>query len=566
MATTLQRAYQNLRVGEAVVRDANRLRQILTTLIRHGFGAVVQQLNLDERWLVRMALERRAAASERLPIERRILLAVHDLGPTFIKLGQILSTRADLLPPALIGELKTLQDAVPPLPAETVRGIIRDELGRDVDELFDGFEAEPLACASIAQVHRARLKGDGTAVVLKVQRPNLQRQIEADLEIMGFLARALEANFPEARLYSPAGIVAEFEKAIAREIDFTHELEHIERFRGNFRDRPGVHFPTPYKELCTARVLTMEYIAGTKITAIAPPRFDVDAVVRTALEVVQQMIFGDGFFHGDLHPGNLLVRDDNVLCLIDFGLCGRLSARQRDTLVDLVIGMVREDFPAVARLFWRIGAHGADSTRAYDIFEADVVECLEREFAGKTMEEIEFSRFFRDLVALALKHRIQMPPDYTMTFKALMTMEGVAKELQPNLDLMSAVRPYVMTLLAERYSPRRLLQQGYDALRELSDSVQGLPALSRAVFDDLHAGRTKVNVEVRQLRELQRTYAAAQKRRALALLAGAGAVCGTLALEFDDRTVLGFPAVSFWFYLLAALFAAWFLLSTARGR
>ena len=199
------------------------------------------------------------------------------------------------------------------MPAETVRAIIRAELGGDAEDLFDGFEAEPLACASIAQVHRARLKHGGGAVVVKVQRPNLKPQIEADLEIMGFLARALETNFPEARFYSPVGIVAEFEKAIYREIDFTHELEHIERFRANFRDRPGVQFPAPHKPLCTARVLTMEYIAGTKITSIARPRFDVDGVVRTALDAVLQMIFSDGFFHGDLHPGNLLVRDDNVL-------------------------------------------------------------------------------------------------------------------------------------------------------------------------------------------------------------------------------------------------------------
>lgn len=563
MATTLQRAYENIRAGEAVVRDANRLRQILTILVRHGFGALVQRLNLDERWLVRLVLERGDEA-ERLPIERRILLTIHDLGPTFIKLGQILSTRPDLLPPALIAELKTLQDAVPPMPPESVRDIIRAELGGEAEDLFDEFESEPLACASIAQVHRARLKNGGAAVVVKVQRPNLKPQIEADLEIMGFLARSLEANFPEARFYSPVGIVAEFEKAIFREIDFTHEIDHIERFRNNFRDRRGVHFPLPHKPLSTARVLTMEYIAGTKITAITRPRFDVDGVVRGALDTVLQMIFADGFFHGDLHPGNLLVRDDNVLCLIDFGLCGRLNARQRDQLIDMMIGLVRQDFAAVARLYWRIGLHGPDSTRNYEVFEADVVECLERQFAGKTMDEIEVSSFFRDLIALALKHRIQMPPDYTMTFKAIVTMEGVAKELMPDADLLAAVRPYVTSLVAERYSPRKLLQQAYDGVRELSDAATGLPAITRAILEDLHAGRAKVNAEIGGLRELQQTYATAQKRQSVALLAAASAICGTLALDFGTPVLLGLPAVSAWFYLIAALLAAFLAVGIIR--
>ncbi len=564
MATALQRAYENLRTGEAVVRDVQRLRQILTVLARHGFGALVQRLDRDDRWLLKKIREHRATELEHLPMERRLLLAIHDLGPTFVKLGQILSTRADLLPPPLIAELRTLQDAVPPFPTESVRAIIRAELGAEVEDLFAAFEAEPLASASIAQVHRARLK-DGAEVVVKVQRPDLKQRIEADLEIMGFLARALEANFPDMRLYSPAGIVAAFDEAIRREIDFTNELEHIQRFRSNFRDRPGVHFPEAHKPLCTARVLTMEYIAGTKITAIDPERVDVERVVRTALDVVLQMIFADGFFHGDLHPGNLLVRDDGVLCFIDFGLCGRLTARQRDRLVDMLIGLVREDFAAVARLYWRIGVHGPDSTRDYEVFESDVVECLERQFAGKTVEEIEVSRFFRDLVGLALKHRVQMPPDYAMTFKAIVTVEGVGKELMPDADLMSAVRPYVTTLIAERYSPRRLLQEAYEALRELSETAQNLPELSRGILEDLHAGRTRVNVDIGQLPELRRAYAAVHKRNTLALLTATSAICGTLALDFTAHTVLGFPAVSFWFYLAAAVLGGWFLTALVGG-
>jgi ubiquinone biosynthesis protein len=566
MATTLQRAYQNLRTGEAVFRDANRFRQILAVLIRHGFGALVQQLHLDDRWLLRKLLEVRQGEVERLPLERRILLATHDLGPTFVKLGQVLSTRADLLPPALIGELKTLQDAVPPMSIKDVRAIVRAELGGEVEAFFDDFDPRPLASASIAQVHRARIKDTDTEVVVKVQRPNLKPQIEADLEIMGFLARALEANFPEARLYSPAGIVEQFEKAIRREIDFSNEVDNIERFRRSFEERADIHVPLPYPALCTPRVLTMEFIAGTKITLMTPERFDVARVVRTALDGVVRMIFIDGFFHGDLHPGNLLVRDDNVLCLIDFGLCGRLTRRQRDALVDMMVGLVRQDFASVARVFWKVGVHGPDAPHDYDTFETDVVECLERQFAGKTIQQIEASGFFRDLVGLALKYRIRMPPDYTMTFKAIVTMEGVAKELAPDLDLLSALRPYVIELVAERYNPRRLAQSAYEALRELSDTAGGLPSTARAILEDLHAGRTRVNLELTRLEDLQRTYATVHRRNMLAVLAATAAVCGTLALDYREHTVLGWPALSVSFYTIAALLGGWFLRASWRHR
>jgi ubiquinone biosynthesis protein len=352
MATTLQRAYQNLRTGEAVFRDANRFRQILGVLVRHGFGALVQQLNLEDRWLLKKLLESRDPDAERLPLERRILLAIHDLGATFVKLGQILSTRADLLPPLLIAELKTLQNAVPPMPIADAPHHPRRARRRG-RAILRRFRPARAGQPSIAQVHRARIKGTDTEVAVKVQRPDLKPQIEADLEIMSFLARALEASIAEARLYSPAGIVAQFEQAIRKEIDFTHEVEHLTRFRRNFAARTDVHFPAPHPALCTARVLTMEYIAGVPITAITARDHAVERVVQTGLEVVLQMVFADGFFHGDLHPGNLLVRDDDVLGVIDFGLCGRLTTRQRDLLVDMILGLASQSYASVARVSGR---------------------------------------------------------------------------------------------------------------------------------------------------------------------------------------------------------------------
>jgi ubiquinone biosynthesis protein len=555
MATALRRAYESYRTGEAVFRDAGRFRQILTVLIRHGFGALVQQLNLGDRWGIAKLVEKHLLDEAQLPIERRILLAIHDLGPTFVKLGQILSTRPDLLPPALIEELTTLQDDVPPMSFAQVQATIREELGGDIEELFAEFSPQPLACASIAQVHRARLH-DGSDVVVKVQRPGLRPQIEADLEIMSFLARALESSFPEARLYSPAGIVEQFERAIRKEIDFSNELENIERFRANFRGNDRVHFPRPHRERSSARVLTMERIAGRKVTEVDPQAVDAERVIRAGIDAVLQMIYVDGFFHGDLHPGNLLVRDDGTLCFLDFGLCGRLMRRQREQLVDMLIALVNKDFAGVARLFWRFADAEFAGERDYDAFESDVTECLQRRFADKTIEEIEFGAFFRDLIELALRHHVRLPPDYTMTFKALVTMEGVAKQLVPHLDMLAAARPYVTTLVAERYDPRRLAQNGYELLRDLSESVGDLQGATRLGIDYLRAAERQLRRESNRVEDLRRTYALVQRNHRTAALAAVAALCGTLALDHDGARIFGLSVVSLFFYAGAAILGA----------
>lgn len=559
MPTPLRRIFDNVRTGQVVFRDAARLRDIVAVLVRHGFGAFVQVLRLQDRWYASLLRERGDGVVAQLPIERRILHALQDLGPTFIKLGQMLSTRPDLLPAALIAELQSLQDSVPPLAIAEVRALVRAELGCELEEVFAEFDPTPLATASIAQVHAARIRDVPEAVVVKVQRPNLRPQLEADLEIMGFLARALEANFPETKLFSPVGMVDEFERSILEEIDFHHELENLERFRRNFTETPSVHFPTPYPELCTARVLTMERIEGRKISLITAQTHDVEQVVRTALDAVLQMIFLDGFFHGDLHPGNALVSDDGTLCFVDFGLCGRLTPRQRDLLIDLLAAIVQQDFEGVARQFWNMAIHGRESTPDFRTFESDVVRCAERWFAGKTMADIEFGKVLGDLISLALKHRIRMPPDYTMTFKAFITMEGVGKQLQPDLDILAAAQPHVARLLAQRYQPRRILETGYAAVRDLADVLGTVPEATRAVIEDVRAGRTVINVESQELRAWRRGYQHAQHRSSVGLLAGVAALCGTLALDYGSATLVGVPLLSFCFYVLAAGLAAWYV-------
>jgi ubiquinone biosynthesis protein len=295
----------------------------------------------------------------------------------------------------------------------------------------------------------------------------------------------------------------------------------------------------------------MERIDGVKITEIGDD-FDVDQVIETALEAVLQMIYADGFFHGDLHPGNVLIRRDNVVCFIDVGLCGRLSPRQQDLITDLLVAVAQQKFDDVARLFWRMALHGKDSTADYAAFESDVIECAEGWFAGKTMSQIEFGRVVGDLIALSLRHRLRLPPDYTMTFKAVITMEGVGKQLRPDLDLLAAAQPYASRLVAQRYQPQRLLESGYTAVRDLVEALGSAPELTRGLLEDLRAGRTSIRVESEQLERLRSGYARTQQRNILGLLAGVLALCGTLALDYGEATLVGLPLLSLCFLTLAA--------------
>jgi len=574
----ISRVAGGIRSTQALIRDAGRLSEILGVLYRYGFGEVVERLNLGENTLVRRLAPSAVnqTIDESIAAPERAAAAIEALGPTFIKLGQVLSTRSDLLPEDYLLAFKKLQDDVRTEPTPVMRAELEATYGRPLEEVFAEFDDEPLAAASIAQVYTARLKpeGDdaapGPAVVLKVRRPDVQKIIERDLSLMNFLARRVDAAIPEAKILDLPGVVREFERSLLAELDFEAEARHIERFQRMFASRPFVKIPDVYKDLSGPNVICMERISGVKITDSTGPQADGSGghdpreLVERCTDILVTMVLREGFFHGDLHPGNLLVRADGTLCFLDVGLCGRLSPRQRDYLTDLLVAIVQQDYEAVARIFWNMTLHGKDSTADYHTFEADVVENAERWFFGRTMADIEFGKILTDLFNLALRHRTRMPPDYTMTFKAVMTMEGVGKQLQPDLDLLTAAQPYVTKLVARRYQPRRMLETGYAAVRDFAEVLGTVPETTRTVLDDLRAGRTQINVESRQLDAWRRGYAHTQHRQTVGMLAGVAALCGTLALDYGAATPLGVPLLSLGFFVLAGSLGCWYLLIGRR--
>ncbi len=398
------------------VRDLNRLQEVARVLAGHGLGMLVAGLDLPGT----RNLGRTFASTP-----DRLKRAIEELGPTYVKLGQVLSTRPDLLPPAYIEALQELQDDVDPLPWESVQKKLNQNLGDGWVQRFSWFNDVPLATASIAQVHRGRLN-DGTEVVLKVQRPGIGPKIRSDLNILQFLARRALVEYPETRAFDPVGVVAEFEHSILSELDFELEARNMERVRRNFEGTDFVKVPDVYPDLSNKTVLCMEFLAGIKMRDARESGCDMSVVGQRYLTAAYDMLFQHGLFHGDLHPGNVIVLPGEVLGLLDFGMVGRLTPEMRNNVISILFALQRGDYRTIARLFYDIAIK--EDRVDFRAVEGATIEIMERHWTGHSVRDMQLGPFVVDLAAAAAKHGARVPRAYTMFFKAILTSEGLAKK------------------------------------------------------------------------------------------------------------------------------------------
>ncbi len=528
----------------AGVRDINRLREVAAVLIRHGFGVLFANVDIPGlRGLGRTGTEETFDSNP-----ARAVAAVQELGVTFIKLGQVLSTRQDVIPPEYVEAFQQLQDDVRPLPFAEIEGQLVREFGNDWRSEVDDFDKQSLATASIAQVHRARLK-DGQEVVFKVQRPGLSHQIRSDLSILQFLVNRALVEFPEAALFDPHGILEQFERSILAEVDFKIEAENALRFARNFDGDNTVRIPKVVGNLSTTRVLCIEYLEGVKIRNAREEGCDMSLVGRRYLHVAYQMLFSHGFFHGDLHPGNVLVLPGEVLGLLDFGMVGRLTRDMQDNIVTLIFALERGDFRTISRVFFDIAIK--EGRVDYDAFERDALEVVSSNWENVSFQSMQIGRFLQDLARGALRHNVRAPPNYTMFFKALLTTEGLAKSLIPEVDPLAAARPWVERLVAERYSSKRVREDLFYTAVTLGTLARRLPTSLSQFLDDLDHQRVHMDITARPDATSEASRERRQARAILAALSITAAVCGSLSLEAPGAEVIGIPVLAWVFYAVA---------------
>jgi len=547
------------------LQDLNRLRQIATIAARHGFADLLDRAGvfrlIGRRDPVEPAPDTRAASTA-----RRFRRMLEDLGPTFVKLGQVLSTRADLLPSEFVFELRLLQDSVAPIPLEAVRAQIAAGLGRSPEEAFARIEPEPLAAASIAQVHRATTQG-GEPVVVKVQRPDIQAQIGSDLQVLRSLARLLEAVVEETGIYSPVGIVEEFDRAIREELDFVHEAENVRAFQETHRERRGVRIPRVHDELSSGTVLTLEYFGGVRLLEAELSAERRAELGRVVVDTAFRQLFEDGLFHADPHPGNFLLLPDGDIGLVDFGLVGRLTKQMREQLVILIVAVALKDSDSVARLLYRIGA--PDARANLTAFRSDIDGVLGRHLP-RTLGEVNARHLLSDLLDLAVKYRIRVPREYALLSRASISMEGILRQLSPDLDILGVALPYAKELLKGRYEVGDLQGGLLRALLRFQGLAADLPTQLSQILLDLETGRFSVHVRSATLDQVNASLRAAAVITFLGLCACGLIVGAFISFSQVPWTVRGYPVLG----LLgtagaAALFGAaftWYLFGNRFGK
>ena len=484
-------------------KQVRRLVPILRVLARHGFGHFVHRTGLQH--LVPLRYSRRQPGDE-LTAPRRVRIALQELGPTFIKFGQMLSTRGDLLPESYLVELRTLTEDVPPFDTAVARKIIEDQLHRPIAELFSEFGEAPVASGSIGQVYYARLR-DGTPVAVKVKRPGVEKALMADLDLLEFAA-PLADRIEELKPLRLPMVVDEFRRSVMREVDFVTEASYTAKIKEELAGDPRVCVPAVYWELTTSDVLTLERIAGVSLTKkaeLAALKMDRKRLARDLVEIFLHQFFKAGLFHADPHSGNILVTPDGRIGLVDFGMAGRLSEELRAHLATSFIALTKKDLDVIADIYTEIGVVSPDSD--VERLKRDLQEALDR-YYGIPTRCLDVRRCFSDALRIARDHHILLPRDFVLLGKSFVTMAMMARELDPDFDLASVAKPYALSLAADKLSPGRVTQNFLREAWYIGQGLRRLPRDLRTLSRKLLDGSLQVTLHLREfdgmIRELDR--------------------------------------------------------------
>jgi ubiquinone biosynthesis protein len=529
----------------SAMRDLPRLHEITTVFIRHGLGDIVRRLGIGT------VLERGGrllhwgehAETAHLDPAQRARLALEELGPTFVKLGQVLSTRVDLFPPHWIAEFEKLQSSVPPVPFSELLPDVEQALGRSPFEIFRELDTLPYASASIAQVHLAKLD-DGTQVILKIRRPGIRAKIDADLRILAHVARLIESELPDSRRYAPVEIASEFGRSLARELDLAMEARNIDRFAKNFADDQAVVIPKVYWEW-TSEVMNVqshiEAIPGNDLAAIAAAGLDRKVLAQRGAAVVLKMILIDGFFHADPHPGNVFYLPGNRIAMIDFGMVGRLTPHRRGQVIDLLAGMARLDDNAMLEVMldWSGDVSIDQRKLASDIDE------LVFQYENMPLKDIRMGIVLRQFTAVMREHSIVLPSDLTLMFKALITLEGLGRQYDPDFHILDHLTPLLKRAMNERNAPTAILRRGRQSLREVVDVFGSVPRDVAALVRDARRGKMRIDLDLKRLDRFEKQLDQTIDRITVAIMTASLVIGSAIIMTVPGQmTLFGVPLLT----------------------
>jgi len=486
-------------------KNINRVRQIINVFLKYGFGHIIDQLRLHRY----VSLKKRLKTFGQWPVVKgptvpeRLRMAFAELGPSFIKLAQLLSSRPDLITAPFANEFKKLQDKVPPFPSDEARKIIVEEIQLPIDKIFAKFQAEPGAAASIAQVHYGTLL-DGRDVIIKVQMPDIREQIETDINILTTIAQLMDKHIPESRFFNPIGIVEEFSRTIRKELDFSEEAKNCLRFRKNFENSPHIYIPKIYSEFSTEKILTMERIDGVRIDDIpAIERMGLDRreLAKNGVDAYFKMVLEDGFFHADPHPGNIFAMSEGLIGFMDFGIVGRVTDEMKETMANTFLALINKDFDRLIDQYIELGLvpEEVDLIAFRKDFKSDLVYFLEPLY-GLALKEINFAEYMDIVTHLAMKHNMKIPSDLLLVNKAMLILESIGRELDPDFDFIAAAEPYASKLVREKLSPSRIYEKTKKSIEEIGDFVVIFPRQMKQIIrkvlkDDIHMKLTHIGLE-----------------------------------------------------------------------
>jgi ubiquinone biosynthesis protein len=545
-------------------RHIQRYRKIAEVLIKNGFGYLIDSLDLYQFLPLTKRFNMEAQETNELSRAKRLRLVLEELGPTFIKMGQLLSTRPDLIPPNYIEELVKLQDDVSSFPFKEVLKQLEKELPRPHYEIFSRIEEEPLAAASIGQVHEAYLHG-GERVVIKVQRPDIQQIIRTDVDIILNLASVLERRVFADEFLSPVKLAEEFDRLIEKELNYKIEGKNITKFKNNFVGDKNIKIPKVYWELSTKRLLVLEYIKGTKLSGVCveESNFDREKLAEITAKSFMKQVLVNGFFHGDPHPGNLLITDKEEVAFLDFGIVGRIDPETMEEIADLFIAIIQKDVNKMVKELLELGV----LTQKIDerALKLDMSELLD-EYYGSSLEEIDITRIISQMLRLAYKYKVELPPNFILLGKALMTIEGVAADLDPKFNIFAVAKPFAYKLLKEKFHPKRLFDDFIDDSKNCYNFLVDLPERLDKILGLLEERDLRIELKHLGLKDLISKLDIVTNRLSISVITSALIVGSSLIIQIDKGpSFLGLPVIGLTGYLIAGFFGVWLIIAIIKS-